>query len=162
MRGFQPRFLAMPLFFLPKPCFRSPRNGAGHPVTKATPRSLHEDNEPHSKSTLMLRSCRLPGILAAATFVQTARFTLTNAAADVPFVFVGLQAPATIWCGTCKLGVQHGSVLTTTLGSTLDIRIPAELRLLGVRVAVQGLGFGSGPCSPGAMRLSDTIDVTVL
>jgi hypothetical protein len=104
-----------------------------------------------------------PGLVAEGVpaLGRTVRFTLGGVGNEPGFVVMALPGAGSIWCGACRLGLDLAAVLQQTPSRSLAFVVPADVRLVGLRVAVQAVAFGSGPCAPGSLRLSDTIDVAI-
>jgi hypothetical protein len=89
------------------------------------------------------------------------RFLLGNVRTDTTGLLLGLPAPPTPWCGSCSLGLDLNFPIVA-FPAPQTMTIPTNPTLVGLVFAVQGYGFGSGPCNPGGLRLSDTIDFTIM
>jgi len=94
------------------------------------------------------------------TLGGTITFTLSATGSEQAGMLLGVPAPALALCGTCSLGLLVTGPLIL-LATPASLPVPSDPIFVGGTVAVQGFAFGSGPCAPNALRLSDTIDVTL-
>jgi hypothetical protein len=88
------------------------------------------------------------------------QFTLSNTGTDLALLLLGMPAPVSTLCGTCRLGLDVSQFLLT-FTSPMTLPLPSDPRFVGATLAVQGFALGSGPCAPAALRTSDVIDFTI-
>jgi len=58
-------------------------------------------------------------------------------------------------CPGCTAGVSG-----VTTAESINLQVPNHPSMIGVQLAFQGFDIGTGPCL-GAVRLSDTVDLTI-
>jgi hypothetical protein len=90
---------------------------------------------------------------------DTLRFSLSNTGMDLAGLILGNPAAASPLCAGCRLGLDLGQPVIV-FPAPLGLPLPSEPILVGLTLAVQGFGVGSGPCA-GPYRVSDTIDFTI-
>lgn len=95
-----------------------------------------------------------------ATLGATLQVALSNVRNDVVGLLLGGPAPAVPLCPNCAIGVDIAQPVIA-LPTPLNLRLPTSPRFVGATVAVQGYAIGSGTCGPAALRLSDTVDITL-
>jgi hypothetical protein len=91
---------------------------------------------------------------------QTMTFTLPSTGTDLAALLFGVPAPALALCANCWFGLDLSQPMVL-FPAPLNLPVPRAPLLVGAKVAVQGFAFGSGPCMPSRLRLSDTIDATI-
>jgi hypothetical protein len=155
-----------------QPYIISKRSGGGEnteygivSINTATPRraqfALYEGRAPAGGFDWRDTDCGLGIDTLGRPFIgNTVQFLLSNTGTDLTGCLLGLPAPGTVLCGTCLLGVDLTQPMTA-LPAPLTLPLPSDPRLVGLTLAVQGFGLGSGSCPIAALRLSDTVDVTL-
>jgi hypothetical protein len=91
---------------------------------------------------------------------RTLLFSLDPVGSEFSAVVVGFPAATPTPCGGCEIGVDLARPVTWST-PTLSLRIPGNPAVVGLALAVQGFASGTGNCQPGALRLSETVEVVV-